>query len=240
MRSLTERGLTWVLVSLIFAVAANAVLFTFLFVDQQGGVGGPASALLAIGIWEILLFAGVIPGYLGFRSLRSGRGEFNPSNALGARIGTTAFFVGAAGAVASVATGLILAFVYVPQGAYTSGLTPSAAWPVIVGDSIRGIHRAAPTVIALFVGIFLLESVWRQSTPLGRILAGSALGLGIAEPVLGLAFLEIQVFPLPLGTGLALEALPAISLALWASVYLLVLRHLRGAALARVSGAAST
>ncbi len=240
MRSLTERGLTGVLVSLILAMAANAVLFTFLFVSEQGGVGGPSGALLASGVWEILLFAGVIPGYLGFRSLRAGRGEFRSSNALSVRIGTIAFIVGAAGAAASVATGLVLAFVYVPEGVYTSGLTPSAAWPVIVGDSIRAIHRAAPAVIALFVGIFLLEFVWNLSTRRGRILAGSALGLGIAGSILGFSFLELQVFPLPLGAGLALEALPAISLALWVSVYLLVLLRLHGTAPARVSGVVST
>ncbi len=239
MHTLTERGYRWVLVSLILASVANAVLFVTLFVAETGGVGGFGNLLLAGQMWEILLFTSVVPGYIGFRTLRAGGHEFGPAHARIARRGVWAFFVGAAAAGLFLATGLILGLAYVPEGAYTAGSAPAAVWPVLVGDSIRGIHGAAPAVMALFVGLFLLSFVWSLSSRLLRVLAGAAFILGVSAPVVGLVSLEFPSFPLTLGVFLAVSALPMASLVLWAAVYLIVLRRLRESAAAPVTNPVS-
>ncbi len=239
MHTLTERGFRWVFVSLILASVANTVLFVTLFVAETGGVGGFGSLTLVGQIWEILLFASVAPGSLGFRALRAGGHEFGPAHARIGRRGVWSFFVGAAAAGLFLATGLVLGLVYVPEGAYTAGSAPTAVWSVLVGDSIRGIHGAAPAVIALFVGLFLLSFVWSFSSRLLRVLAGAAFILGVSAPVVGLVSLEFPSFPLTLGVFLGVTALPVASLALWAAVYLIVLQRLRGSVAAPVTNLVS-
>lgn len=227
MRTVTELGLRLVLVALILALVADMVQLASVLVQRYAGVGPSGATPLAL-LWFALLLSCTIPAYLGFRAFRAGRDEFGAAHAASGRRGTIFFLLGAASAVLYTATGLILGFVYVPDGAYTGN--PPSAIPVAVGVVIRGVHAVAPAVIAVFVGLFLIGHIWKLASPQSRVLAAIALLAGVAAPVMWLTSFYLAVPGLTPEGGLTLEALPVVSLALWITAYVLVLRRVRGSA----------
>ncbi len=232
MRTMTERGVRWLLVAMVLALAANALLLALglvvTFADMSYVSLDPILPLS----WEALLFLAVVPAYFGFRALRASGGEFRDARAASGRRGTLAFILGATSAALWTATGLILGFVYVPSGAYAN---PPGAMPVALGEAIRGLHALAPAAIALFIGVFLLGESWSLASRGLRVLAGMAFVSGVAPPVVWPASFYLSFPAMTTEGALALEVLPVVSLALWIVVYFLVLQRLRGSAPAVVS-----
>lgn len=234
MRTMTQRGFQWVLVALTLALAADVILLASILLQAYGDLSPSASAVPSL-LWGALLFACAIPAYLGFQRLREGRGESGAERAPSGRRGTVFFLLGALSAVLYTVTGLILGYVYVPNGAYTGG--PPSPIPVLLGEAIRGVHGLAPAVLAVFVGLFLLSPVWERAPTTQKVLASVALVAGFLGPVTWFTSFYLGIPMLTAAVALALVVVPVVSLSLWIGVYVLALRRLRRSAPARASAA---
>jgi len=211
MRTLTERGLRWIVVSLALALGANAVFFGFSVIV----IGGPGLDLgtwaLVLGIWEALLFASVVPGFLGFWRMWQGKREYDSKRDHDMRWASAAFVLGAVSALMFVGTGVVLGLFYVP-------VTSASGW------TLRAAHQSAPILLVVLVGLFLLWTIWRLGTTLSRWVAAGAFLSGVLGLVLGI--LTLAYSP-PMSVGDIALALPVLSVGLWLVAYLLVTAHLR-------------
>jgi hypothetical protein len=211
-RTLTERGLRWVVVSLAVALGANLVALGYFLAVTAGHALDIRSWTLVWALWETLLFASVLPGFLGFWRMRQGEREYDSAHEANMRWASVAFVLGAVSALVYFGAGMVLGFVYVPA---------STAF----GWTIRTAHQVAPNLLVVLVGLFLLWGIWRLGTTLSRRLAAGAFLFGILALVLSIL---TQVFPLSTGVWDIAPALPALSVGLWLVAYLLVTGHLRG------------
>lgn len=227
-RSLTERGLEWLLVSLSLALLANVFLLGSWLYMASGNPSPYADAPIFAAAWTFLLVACIVPGYLAFRRLREGREEYGSDRRAGARRGTAAFLIAALSSVLYVVAGLVLGLVYVPGGAYTTSTSAPAVWSFLAGGAIRTLHYVAPWCIAVFAGLFLVEFLWRLSSWLPRILSLAALVTGVSAPTVVLLSLAVPSLGVTAALELGLEVTGILSLALWATVCLLVRARLRG------------
>ena len=201
LRTLTQSGLRWLVLSLCLALTANLFALGFYLVGNFTALSLPLNYA-----WEFFLLASVVPGFMGFWRIRQGRLEYGTGHETDVRRGTVALVVGAVSATGFVITGFMLGFVYVPASAP-------------LGWSIRAVHGFAPTLIETFIGLFLLLTIWRLGTGSSRRVAVGAFLLGVLAPVVLLGYL------VPF-----LAAVPTLSSILWLAAYLLVVMRLRGVA----------
>lgn len=212
MRTLTERGLRWVVLSLAVALGANLVALG-LFVTVTGGQGLDfGTRTLVLQLWETLLFASVVPGFLGFWRTRQGKHEYDSKHEANVRWASACFVLGAVSALVLFGTGMILGFVYVSA-------TTAPGW------TLRAAHQVAPYLLVVFVGMFLLWNIWRLGTIPSQWAATGAFLSGVLALVLGIFTLA---YPLPSFAWDIALALPVLSIGLWLVAYLLVTTHLRG------------
>ncbi len=223
MRTQTERGLHWLVVSLALAFVANAVLLANLLRLYVAGGGDFGLSQTLDLVWDVLLFACVVPGFVGFWRVLQGKSEFGVDHASDVRRGTLAFLVGSAGAVAFLATGLVLGSVYVPMS-------------TVGGAAIRAVHEIGPLLITTFVGLFLLWTLWRLGGGVVRSISMVSLTLGLVP--LGMALVALGV-SIPLTLFLAVACLPSVSLAGWLAACVLVAMRLRGVSPGRVAYASA-
>lgn len=225
---MTERGLRWLALSLALALAAGVVSLADVLGVMTSSMPDRGVELTAIGTWEFLLFASVLPGFAGFWRVRQGQQEYGPGHASDVKRGTYAFAVGAAGAAALFVTGLVLGAVYIPN---------STAF----GLALRTVHHIAPAFFVPFLGLFLLFTLWRLSARTVRWLGLGALALSLFVTGLGVVLLYagLSLYPdLPLWAWLGLQAVPSLlSTGLWFTACLLAGTRLHGAAPTPVSGA---
>ncbi len=211
MRTLTERGLRWIVVSLALALGANAVFFGFSVVV----IGGPGLDLgtwtLVLGLWEALLFASVVPGFLGFWRMWQGKREYNSKRDHDMKWASAAFVLGAVSALMFFGTGVVLGLFYVQA-------TSAPGW------TLRAAHQSAPVLLVILVGLFLLWTIWRLGTTLSRWVAAGAFLSGVLVLVLGTLTVA---YSLPMSVWDIALALPVLSVGLWLVAYLLVTAHLR-------------
>ncbi len=228
MRTSTERGLCWLIVALGIALAADLAALGPAYIFYVGPVLGAGSPSFFLAAWDVLLFASVVPAALAFRALRRGRSEFGDGHVAEMRNGTAAFVGGAASAVLLLLTGLILGFAYVPSTAYAGTAGPSAPWTVFAGTLLRAAHSLAAPLLAVFLGLFLLEVLWSLSPRSSRVLVVVAFVAGVLVPLLGGVALLLLIPPIGTLPYLVLLTLPAISLGLWLGLSLLALLRVRG------------
>ncbi len=220
MRTRTEGAIRWLVVALGLGLAANAVLLANLLRLYVLGDLGIELTLTLDAVWEVLLFASVVPGFIGFWRVRQGTLEFGPDHASDVRRGASSFLVGAAAAVAFLATGLVLGFVYVPMS------TPG-------GAAIRAVHEFAPLFITAFVGLFLLWTLWRLGGSVVRTVSLASLIVGLIPVMTGLVGRSV---PMSEGLFVAVGFLPVLSMAGWLAACLLVAGRLKGTAPGPVAG----
>ena len=230
-RTMTERGLRWLALSLALALAAGIVSFANAVRTEALSATDEAVTLALLETWEFLLFASVVPGFVGFWRVRQGAGEYGPAHARDVKRGTYAFVIGAAGALTLFVTGLVLGAVFVPTS------TP-------FGWALRTAHHLAPAILAAFLGVFILYTVWRLGARTVRWLGLGALVLALfvagLEPVVLYTNLPLTL-GLPWTVWLGLQAVPSLlSLGLWLAACLLAGRRLRDTTPSPARGATAT
>jgi hypothetical protein len=224
-RTLTERGLRWVVVSLAVALGANLVALGYFLAVTAGHALDVGTWTLVWALWETLLFASVLPGFLGFWRMRQGKREYDSKHETNMRWASVAFVLGAVSALVFFGTGLVLGFVYVPA-------TTALGW------TFRAARQIAPNLVVVFVGLFLLWTIWRLGTASSRWVAAGAFLSGFLALVLSVLTV---MYPLPTGAWeMALVAVPVLSVGLWLVAYLLVAAHLRGITPRPSAGPATT
>ncbi len=227
MCALTQRGIRWLVLSLGLALAADVAVFASILAFWSSPSLYAEVSLPLSTAYVVLLFVCAVPGFLGFRVLRRVREEFGPVPRASLRRGTAAFILGGVAAVLFTLTGIFLGLFYIPVGTYVTGTTYSSSLELALGETLRTVHVVAPPVIAVFLGLFLIESIWRLATRSIRVLAVAALVSGVLVPILTVPPIGARVYAV-LGLGFALLGLvSAASLVLWIVVLLFVDRRLR-------------
>lgn len=238
--SLTQRGLRWVAVSLGLALAASLVALASILAIRFGPTTFAAVFPIVSFLWEALVFGCAVPAILGFSRLRLGRDEFGPSRRAYFRRGTVAFGIGGTACTLLALTGLVLGWFYVPAGAYVSGAVYSTPWEVFAGETIRAVHILMPPVIAVFLGLFLLETVWPLARRSLRLVALISLVSGVSVPLVSVPPVAGAVYDALGSASIVLSLPPMASLAIWIAVVLLVERRLPAATPDALPGASGT
>lgn len=240
-RSSTARGLRWLVLSLAIALAADGAVLAAALAFWSGPLVYAIVSLPLSTAYVVLGFACAAPAFVGFRSLRRGRAELGPAHRMGLRRGAAGFIVGGAAAALLTLTGIFLGLFYIPAGAYVAGATYSSPLELAFGETLRAVHVVTPSIMAVFLGFFLIESVWDLATRPTRILSLAALASGVLVPILTVPPI-VAGWAAFLGPAFALLGLiSAASLAMWITVLLLVDRRLgRGAPSALLVTAAAS
>ncbi len=231
--TMTERGLRWFLLGLSLALAAWLLSLGVLF------------AVIAVQTWSLLFLvedavglAVIALGLVGFWRMRQGRVERGPAHASSLRRATIALILAAVSEGSILVSGIILGYGILPRAILIGDSYPVQITPYWI---LRMVHFTGYALVAIFVGLFLLWSIWHLVTGVPRGIAVAALVALVPAPLISLVSVSqlLDPFAMPVVLyGVAL-VLPALSISLWLIAYILAILRLRSGALVPLSGAAS-
>lgn len=230
----TERGVWWLMLGLAAAIPLSLASLVSLFRAASFGISS-VSLLFLLEDAAGLLVLGL--GLVGFAWLRRGRNEHGPAHAGSLRRATIALLLTGASEALILVTGLLLGFGVLPRVIVIGVTYPphfTLEWGLIMA------HFAGYLLVGVFVGLFLLWSIWGLTGGAPRWIGLAALVAGVPTHIIALADVSGVTEPMaiPVGVYYVSWALPALSVTLWFVAYVLVLTRLRGAALSPIAGAA--
>lgn len=231
--SMTERGLRWFVLGLIVALAAGLLSLLLLFTVIAAASWSPFFLVEdAAGLVVIVL------GLLGFWTVRRGRAAHGMAHTSSLRRAMVALVLTAVSEALIFVSGIVLGYGILPHAIIVGGTYPPAITPEWI---LRMVHFSGYIFVSIFVGLFLLWTIWHLDTGVPRAIAVVALVVGVPTHVISLLTVSFLLDPLPVPVTLYRVAfvLPALSMLLWLIAYLLVILQLRSHAMTPVPSAVS-
>lgn len=230
---MTERGLRWFMVALAVALATGLLTILFVF------------TVIVMESWSPLFLvedaAGltvIVMALLGFRAVRRGQAAHGTAHASSLHRALVALVLAGVSEAFILVSGIVLGFgipvhVIIISGSYPPSIT--LEW------ILRMVHFAGYILVAIFVGLFLLWTIWHLAAGVPRAIAVIALLSAVPTPIINLVDVSFLLPPsaVPLALLRVAVVLPVVSVSLWLIAYLLVIVRLRSGNIVPTPAAAS-